>query len=78
MIGEHAIGYALYCIMMHFGLGFSVGASAFWLTSTIFPGLSIRKSGQQDASGIRLCSLLLALSLSVVAHILQDYTLNWF
>lgn len=78
MIGEATIGYALYCEVMHFVLGFVVALSVYWLTSTIFCGLLILKSGQKDAYCIRRCSLLLAVSLSVVAHILQDYTLNWF
>ena len=56
-------------VSLHFLLGFAVAWLACWLILTIF--------GVEDAR-IRRYSLLLALSLSIVVHVLQDYLLGWF
>jgi membrane-bound metal-dependent hydrolase YbcI (DUF457 family) len=54
----------------HFVLGFVVALLVFWLMQIIFSGVLGR--------GTYRFSLLVALSCAVVAHILEDYLLNWF
>lgn len=62
----------------HFVLGFFVGLSVFWLTSTIL--FHLRSDGRLELpdSCIHIFSLLPALSLSVVAHVLEDYCIGKF
>jgi len=67
---------------LHFLLSGSAGLWAYWWMSTTlsryyFGGISYRKL-RKDVYGIHRYSLCLALSFAVYAHVLQDYTLNWF
>ena len=61
----------------HFGLSCFVGWLAYWLTSTILLHITVSPDLMFGFS-IHHCSLLVALSSSVAAHVLQDYLLNWF
>lgn len=62
----------------HFLLAFFVGLLAYWLTSTIL--LAISQAGTLHITGgfIYRFSLVVALSLAIVSHILEDYLLGWF
>ena len=88
------IGYIIYAIVSHFGLGFCVGLLVYWLTQTTLLNISSRSGSIPNGSQhhnyipglnplpsghfIHNFSLCLALSSSVWFHILQDYTLSWF
>lgn len=67
---------------LHFLSSGSVGLLVYWLTSTIFSHFSYGSIGilhfGTGGGSIHLFSLLLALSFSVVVHIGEDYTLDWF
>jgi len=77
MIWEFTIGQVAYSVTMHLGLGFMVGLVVWLLTSTIF-SLGGGQTYSHHARSIWRCSLSLAVSLSVVAHVLEDYLLHWF
>lgn len=67
---------------LHFLSSGSVGLLVYWSTSTIFSRFSYGSIGilhfGMGGVSIHLFSLLLALSLSVVVHIGEDYILDWF
>ncbi len=65
----YPIGLTAEKLSLHFLLGFAVAWLACWLILTIF--------GVEDMR-IRRYSFWLALSLSIAAHVLQDYFLGWF
>jgi len=78
---EHGTITIVYAPIAHFALSAGVGWLAYWLTSiTLLHGPSTILRGLASRSGfsIHRFSLLLALSSSVLVHILQDYTLHWF
>ena len=68
--------------LKHFLAGFCAGGTLYWLTSTILsalfsdlpPGLP-KWAYTVVAYGIRICSLLLAVSLALVSHWALDYWL---
>lgn len=67
---------------LHFLSSGFVGLLVYWLTLTIFShyaygGIMTLYFGMGDSS-IHLFSLVLALSSSVVFHIVEDYILDWF
>ena len=77
MICGFKISYIIHCLIFHFGLSAFVGSLAYYVTLTILSHIT----GLQELMGdfsIEHFSLLVALSLAVAVHILQDYTLNWF
>jgi hypothetical protein len=67
---------ALWMSPLHFVLGFFVGWLVYWSTLTILSHLSFTKG--ISGSFIHTLALLLALSVSVLAHLWEDYTLNIF
>jgi hypothetical protein len=64
------IRQAFLFITAHFLLGFVVASLAFWLMRIMLSGI--------PGHGTYRFSLLVALFLSIVVHILEDYTLGWF
>jgi len=74
-IGEWTLGQIVRNSELHFLLGFSVAFLAYWLTLTIFRGFGADKRRERS---IRRYSLGLALSLSIVSHVLEDYWLGKF
>jgi len=73
---QEFIEYCLIRLELHFLLGLAVGLLVFSLTSTI---LSLGCWGlKKGDSSIPIISLLLALSLSVVVHMWEDYFIRWF
>jgi len=73
---ERDIGYLLICVANHFALGLLVGFCVFWLTSTTL--LRWQSVLRIQDSHIRGISLFLALSLSVVVHLWEDYYIKRF
>lgn len=71
----------VYSPIAHFALSAFVGWLVYWLTlTTLSRGSSttLRELTSRPGFSIHHFSLLLALSSSVLVHVLQDYTLNWF
>jgi len=71
----------VYSPIAHFALSAFVGWSVYWLISTMLSrgsSTTLRELTSRPGFSIHRFSLLLALSSSVFAHILQDFTLNWF
>ena len=71
----------VYAPAAHFVLSAIVGWLVYWLTSIMLlrgSSTTLRELKSRPDFSIHHFSLLLALSSSVFAHILQDYTLNWF
>ena len=76
MICGFAISDIIRFEAFHFGLSAAVGWLAYWLMLTI-----LSHSGLRDLLHGRLISLLplyAALSCAVLAHIVEDYTINIF
>jgi hypothetical protein len=78
--GEMLWGYPISSILkyeaFHFGFSAFVGWLAYSLTSTI-----LWRTGLKDFIPRRCMSLLpllVSLSFAVLAHVVEDYTLNWF
>jgi hypothetical protein len=68
--------YIIAAITLHFLLGFVVAVLVYWLTSTILSRYSSILN--MEDFFIKRFSLLLALSLSVVVHIWEDFVLRLF
>jgi len=68
--------------VVHFVFSGGVGLLVYSLMRTILSHLSSGDTGSlrlmKGAFSTHQFSLLLALSFSALAHILEDYTLNWF
>ena len=62
----------------HFVLSGGVGWLVYFWTSTTLRRWHSGPRLMKGAFSIRSFSLLLALSFAVLAHTLEDYTLNWF
>jgi hypothetical protein len=76
MLCGYNILYIIECEACHFGLSAVVGWLAYWPTATI-----LSRTGLQvifPERRIYLLLLLVALSCAVLAHIVEDYTINWF
>ena len=69
LIAGYGLEHIVYCEVCHFGLGLVVALSVYWLTSTICSAAGVHT---------RRYSLLLALSLAAVSHVLQDYYIGKF
>jgi hypothetical protein len=76
MIWGYNALYVLKCEACHFGLSAFVGWLAYWSTSTIFSLTGLKGILPERRTYILL--LLVALSFAVLAHIVEDYTLDWF
>ena len=77
------IGWAMvWKPLLHFLSSGCAGLLVYWLTSTTFLRYAYGDTGTlhfgTGGFSIHLCSLLLALSFSVVVHIGEDYILDWF
>ena len=68
--------HILRCEVCHFGLSAVVGWLAYWLTSTILSRTGLREKLPERTTFLLL--LLAALSCALLAHVLEDYTVNWF
>lgn len=68
-IAGYPVGLIVRNSGLHFLLGFAAAWLVCWLILTIFGVADVR---------IRFYSSLLAVSLSIVLHVLQDYLLGWF
>jgi hypothetical protein len=76
MLLGYNILYIIKCEACHFGLSAVVGWLGYWSTLTI-----LSRTGLQAILTARrtfLLLLLVALSYAVLAHIVEDYTINWF
>ena len=67
--------WAIRAWLSHFGLGFWAVVCLYSLTLIIFRFFGVTR---KDELRIRRYLLLLYLSLGVVAHVLEDYLLDWF
>ena len=76
MLLGYNILYIIKCEAYHFGLSAVVGWLGYWSTSIILSrtGLQAILTGRRTF----LLLLLVALSCAVLAHIVEDYTINWF
>lgn len=63
------------CCSLHFLLGFLVGSSVYWLTSTILLRTSLNTVG---VFSIHTYSVLVSLCCVVLSHILEDYYVRKF
>ena len=73
----YKISLIIRCLVSHFGLSAFVGSLAYLLTWTILSHIT-GLEGLMGGFPIHHFSLLVALSFSALAHILQDYFLGWF
>ncbi len=69
------LSWSTRAFLSHFSLGFFVGLLAYALILTIFRCCGGTRT---DELRIRHYVFWLALSLSIVAHVLEDYALGWF
>jgi len=76
MICGFHVSYVIACEACHFGLSAVVGWLAYWSTSTIFSRTGLR--AMLPGWRIYLLLLLVALSCAVLAHVVEDYTIDWF
>ena len=77
IICGYEISLIAYCLGMHWLLAFIVGVLAYSLILTIL----LRTSSFKERVGVfstRTFSLLVALCLAVLSHMLVDYTVHWF
>jgi len=65
------LGHAVYCILAHFGLGLCVGLLV-WLAYYRI-SITCSRGGQAVDPRIWRYVLWLCISLSIVAHVLEDY-----
>ena len=76
MLVGYNVSFVIACEVRHFGLSAFVGWLAYRSTSTIFSRSGLRAVIPERR--IFLLLLLVALSCAVLAHIVEDYTINWF
>ena len=76
MICGYRLSKIIRCCITHWLLGFCVGASVYWLTSTML--LRTTLGSHMDAFSISQCSLVVALCCAVASHIVEDFTLDRF
>ena len=71
-----SVFYILKCEACHFGLSAVVGWLAYLLTSTILSRTGLRE--KLPGRITFLLPLLVALACALLAHVLDDYTVDWF
>jgi len=65
----------------HYALGFGVGWLVYWwISTTLYRRYWDKKTGitAKQESCIHTYAFWLALCCSVLSHIIEDYTVNWF
>ena len=76
MICGYVISQIIFCEAMHFVLGFCVGSLAYLLIQTTHSHTGLKYLTED--SSIFPSWVVLCVSFSIVAHVLEDYLLNWF
>lgn len=76
MLWGFHVSYIIGSEACHFGLSAVVGWLAYWSTSTILSRSGLRAI--LPGWRISLSLLLVSLSCAVLAHVVEDYTIDWF
>ncbi len=73
----YSFGYMFYCWTCHFLLSATAGLLTYWLVSKLLMRFACFKENV-GLIPTHHFSIIIALCVAVIIHVVQDYTLGWF